>query len=66
MKEKDDLVKDLKKALLGVDRIKTSEIFSEIFSRYNSFELIEEIVMDVLKQIGDGWEQGSVSLAQVY
>ncbi len=66
MKEKNAYVDDLKNALLGVDRIKTSEIFSEVFSQYNSFEFIEEIVMDVLKQIGDGWEKGEVSLAQVY
>src|SRR6056297_533881 len=66
MKEKEILVNDLKNALLRVDRIKTSEVFSEAFEQHNNFELIEEVVMDTLTQIGEGWEKGDVSLAQVY
>jgi len=66
VKDNDDVASNLKKALLGVDKLKTSEIFSEIFSQHNSFELIEEVVLETLKQIGYEWENGDVSLAQVY
>lgn len=58
-------VSELKKALLKIDRLGARAIFETYAGTYSSVE-IEEVVTLVLEEIGAGWENGTVSLAQVY
>ena len=58
-------VKELKNALMGIDRVEAHAIFGSYAGIYGSHE-IEEVVTRALEEIGNGWENGTVSLAQVY
>jgi methanogenic corrinoid protein MtbC1 len=48
------------------DRIKASEITTQIYTENSDLSLIETIIVESLKIIGDGWEKGCYALAQVY
>ena len=54
------------KALVQTDRMKATKIFEEHYARGNSFENLEKIIIQSLENIGNNWEAGTISLAQVY
>lgn len=60
------LTGEFERALLKINRIKAAEIFKECYAAENGFNLVETISIQALERIGQGWENGSVSLAQVY
>lgn len=60
------IVADFKSALLNIDRIKAAEIFKDIYAEDQSFESLEHLTAKSLEKIGDEWENGQVSLSQVY
>ncbi len=53
-------------ALLQIDRIKAADIFKRIYLKYNNFEMLERLTVEALERIGSGWEDGQISLSQVY
>jgi len=53
-------------ALLQIDRIKAAEIFESCYLENNNFEALEHLTMGALENIGSGWEDGQLSLSQVY
>ena len=59
-------IEDFQTALLQIDRIKAAEIFETIYKKDNNFEILEHLTMAALERIGDGWENGQLSLSQVY
>ena len=60
------IVAEFSDALLHVDRIKAEAVLMQCLSQDDSFEQMEQIVIGSLERIGDGWEQGDISLSQVY
>lgn len=66
MKNSAALIEEFRNTLLQIDRIKALEMFKQYFQEDNSFELLERMVIEALEQIGEGWENGTFSLAQVY
>lgn len=66
MKNIDVLISEFEKALLQINRIKASEIFQECYTQINNFDLLENLTIKSLEKIGDGWENGTISLSQVY
>lgn len=66
MNHSEDLNSDFQNALLSVDRIQADRIFESYFQIDNSFESIEKLAIEALEKIGRGWEEGNVSLSQVY
>ncbi len=66
MTEQDIKQQALIDALLSVDRLRVKEIFSQAQSVSNPIERIETIIAPVLEWIGSEWEQGRLSLSQVY
>ncbi len=60
------LFEEFQQALLEVNRIKAAEIFDEYYNINQSFEELEQLTMKALEVIGDGWEEGQLSLSQVY
>ncbi len=61
-----DAVGAFEKALLGLDRIAIEGMLRSKSQNQTPIERIEKIVIPALERIGKGWEQGRVSLAQVY
>lgn len=53
-------------ALLDIDRLAASRILERQHSDQDPFAGIERVVVPALEHIGEQWEQGRVSLAQVY
>lgn len=66
MKDIESLIAEFENALLQVNRIKAAELFESCYLREKSFSVLETLAMKTLERIGSGWEEGSVSLAQVY
>jgi trimethylamine corrinoid protein len=54
-------------ALLDVNRLKAGRILAEASGKcHNPFDLLENVVVPALEHIGREWEQGNVSLSQIY
>lgn len=66
MRDSDILIEEFRNALLDINRIKATELFNYYSQVKNNFELLEQLVIASLEKIGEGWEDGSISLAQVY
>jgi len=58
--------KDFKDALMRVDRVEAKNIFKSSFRDKEDFKYLEEIVIKALNVIGEDWDKGHASLAQVY
>lgn len=59
-------IKEFKSALLKINRIKAEEIFDNYYENGEGFTQLEIIAMGSLEEIGEGWENGTISLSQVY
>lgn len=59
-------IDDFQTALLRIDRVKAAEIVDNLYRSNQNFETLEYLTMEALERIGDGWEEGHVSLSQVY
>jgi methylmalonyl-CoA mutase cobalamin-binding domain/chain len=59
-------IQSFQTALLQMDRIRATEIFEILHSQEQGFEELEHLTMEVLERIGTGWENGQLSLSQVY
>lgn len=66
MTELNLLIEDFQTALLQIDRIKAAEIFEKVYANNGSFEMLEHLTMETLERIGLGWEEGRLSLSQIY
>jgi methanogenic corrinoid protein MtbC1 len=54
------------KALFDMDRDQAFNVVHTILETHDLDYLIDHILVDVLKNIGEQWEKGSISLAQIY
>lgn len=61
-----NLKNQLTEALLTVDRLKVNQILNAETSDYSISQLIEQLVVPAMEEIGHGWETGEYSLSQVY
>ncbi len=59
-------VEDFQTALLSIDRIRANEVFESIYKANGNFNMLEQLTMEALERIGSGWEDGQLSLSQVY
>lgn len=53
-------------ALLAMDRLAAEAIMAECLASPGGVHLLEESVFQALQTIGEGWEQGASSLAQMF
>ncbi|MDM8526823.1 cobalamin-dependent protein [Anaerolineales bacterium HSG24] len=60
------LVSEFKQALLMLDRLAAKRISAEGRQRLSPPEFVEKVVIPALEEVGEGWEDGSVALSQVY
>jgi methanogenic corrinoid protein MtbC1 len=56
----------LENALINIDYVAARKVFHDLRADYTSIDIIERVLTPVLENIGAGWEEGSVSLSQVY
>lgn len=66
MKNIDIFIDEFEKALLQINRMKAAELFEKCYALENRFDLLEQLTVQTLEKIGGGWEDGKVSLSQVY
>lgn len=57
---------DLERALLALDRVAVNRLLVSGDETLSAIARVEQLVVPALERIGAGWEDGSVSLAQVY
>ncbi|MES9898916.1 MAG: cobalamin-dependent protein [Sedimenticola sp.] len=57
---------ELEQALLSLDRIKAEEIINQCLQSVSLIEVVESVIAPVMERIGNGWEEGSVALSQIY
>ncbi len=62
----DLLIEDFEKALLQINRMKAAEIFERCYVPEDGFNVLEQLAIRTLEKIGAGWENGTISLSQVY
>jgi methanogenic corrinoid protein MtbC1 len=60
------LIDDFEAALLSVDRVAAGRILAEVSSRDGITATLERLVVPAIQRVGDAWERGEASLAQVY
>lgn len=57
---------EFEEALLSLDRVKAKEIILTQSEEKGAMPTVEDMVVPVLSRIGEGWEKGDLSLAQIY
>ncbi len=62
----EEFSKRIEVSLLSIDRIEINELLGQINKIYNSYQIIDEIIVPTLQHIGEMWEDGSIALSQVY
>lgn len=61
-----EYIGDFERALLFLQKQEAERIFLMASENYGPWEVASELVVKTLERIGDGWEQGSVALSQIY
>jgi len=62
----DIILQQLEKALKSINRIEVNRILKESEELYGITILADKIILPVLEQIGSGWQDGKITLSQVY
>lgn len=62
----ESLNRELLSALLSINRRTAKEILTRSYDDLSPIELVENLVVPTLEEIGRGWEKGDYALSQVY
>jgi len=62
----DQPAEEFRQALLAMDRVAALAVLGGALRPDDPFTSLEEVVVPALESIGDAWENGPVSLAQLY
>ncbi len=63
MKEKILLFQD---ALTSLDKVQAENIFNEALTDNSPIDVVEQVVVPALENIGQAWQEGSIALSQIY
>lgn len=61
-----EIKKQFKKTLLNIDKIEAQRLLEKAQSNIDPFEIVNEVVVPVLEQIGCAWQDGTLALSQIY
>jgi len=61
-----ELVFELEKSLLSLDRLTARQLLARQQATTSSFDTVEQLIVPVLERIGNGWTAGNIALSQVY
>jgi methanogenic corrinoid protein MtbC1 len=56
----------LRQALIAVDRISAKQIIKECLGKMDPIEFGDDVITPVMTGIGNDWDRGEVSLAEIY
>lgn len=56
----------LKQLLLEVNQIESEEMLLSLSKDMDPLVLIETVIVPIMNEIGEGWEDGTIALSQVY
>jgi trimethylamine corrinoid protein len=59
-------VQSFRKALESLDRIQAEALFQQALSAGSAIEVVEQLVVPALEQIGQRWSEGHIALSQIY
>jgi len=54
------------RTLLQIDRVQAKDLFADFHRQHDGFQALEVLTAATLERIGGKWEEGTVSLSQVY
>lgn len=60
------MIDNLTDSLLSINRVAAKKISDEGADRYTPIKFIEDVVAPSLERIGQGWQEGTYALSQVY
>lgn len=66
MPELETLTYEFEEVLLSLDRLAARRILTKANDTWSPIQLVEKLVVPTLQRIGEGWEQGKITLSQVY
>ncbi|MDY6827395.1 MAG: cobalamin-dependent protein [Bacillota bacterium] len=61
-----DIAGSFKNALLSSDKDTAAALMEDYLAEKTSFEFVEDIMIKVLDEVGDGWYKGRYALSQIY
>jgi methanogenic corrinoid protein MtbC1 len=61
-----ELVKPFREALESLDRVGAESVFAQALTSLVPIQVIEQVVVPALEQVGLAWQEGSLALSQVY
>ena len=61
-----EFIKRFRSSLETIDRVAAESVFKEALMTLTPIEVVEQVVVPALEQVGAAWEDGSVALSQVY
>jgi methanogenic corrinoid protein MtbC1 len=60
------LISSFTEALLSMDRLALEKLLATELQRTSPIDFVEKVIVRALERIGEDWQQGTVSLSQVY
>lgn len=60
-----DYAEELLQAILSTDNFRAEQIINDL-PKISTQDFVEQIIVPAMAQIGNGWEDGSVAISQVY
>lgn len=60
------LIQDFLESLESLDQIKAKTLFQQALRGHSPIEIVEQVVVPALEQIGQHWNEGSIALSQIY
>ncbi len=61
-----ELIKPFREALESLDRVGAESVFSQALTTLVPIQVIEQVVVPALEQVGLAWQAGNLALSQVY
>ncbi|MES9829436.1 MAG: cobalamin-dependent protein [Candidatus Thiodiazotropha sp.] len=61
-----DCIDTFEQALLSLDKVKADALFDSELQHSSPMELVENLVVPALANIGRSWQEGGVALSQIY
>lgn len=66
MISEDNEILEFVEKLIEIDRLGAEQIFNSVREQRNMSQTVDHLILPALERIGQGWEEGSIALAQVY
>jgi methanogenic corrinoid protein MtbC1 len=66
MEKNPHYIEEFRNALISCNRLASEKIVNEAAKSHSTLEIVEELITPVMEEIGCDWEEGELSLAQIY